>query len=128
MSIGKTRNYVTWALTILLAIAFLGAGFAKASGEPSMVEAFTHFGLPDWFRITIGVLEMLGGVLVVFPAFTGMSSFGLSIIMIGGIACHAMYDPITTAIPAFLFFAALTYIYLTRKNVVPGFLHMLLVG
>lgn len=59
MSIGKYRNYDTWALTILFAIAFLGAGFAKASGQASMVEVFTHFGLPDWFRVAIGVLAKI---------------------------------------------------------------------
>ncbi len=128
MSISKTRHYITLALTILLAVAFLGAGFAKVSGQASMVEAFTHFELPDWFRVSIGLLEMLGGILLIIPSFTSMASFGLSIIMIGGAACHAMYDPLNTAVPALLFFVVLTYIYLTRKNVVPKFLQKKLIG
>lgn len=123
----KTRNYITWGLTVVLALAFLGAGFAKVSGQEAMAQAFIAFGLPDWFRITIGSLEILGGILLVVPAFTGTSSFGLSILMIGAFACHVMFTPIAEGIPAILFFAILTYIYLTRKNVVPVFLQKLLV-
>ena len=124
----KTRNYITWALTILLALAFLGAGYAKASGQEAMVQSFYAFGLPDWFRITIGVIEIIGGILLVIPALSGMSSFGLSIIMIGAILSHVMYDPITAAIPAFVFFIILTYIYLTRKDVIPKALQKYLIG
>jgi putative oxidoreductase len=124
----KTKNYITWALTILMALAFLGAGFAKASGNDAMVQSFYAFDLPDWFRITIGIIEMIGGVLLLIPALSGMSSLGLSIIMIGAIFSHSMYDPITAAIPAFVFFIILTYIYLTRKNVVPKVLQKYLIG
>ena len=124
----KTKNYITWALTILMAVAFLGAGFAKASGNEAMVQSFYAFDLPDWFRITIGVIEMIGGVFLLIPALSGMSSFGLSIIMIGAILSHAMYDPITAAIPAFVFFLILTYIYLTRKDVIPEALQKYLIG
>lgn len=127
MNISKTRNYITWALSLLLAVAFLMAGFMKASGQPEMVEAFTNFGLPDWFRVTIGVIEMLGGVLLVIPALTGMAAFGLSIIMMGAVGSHLLFDPLAAAIPAFIFFVILTYIYLTRKNVVPVFLQKYLI-
>lgn len=119
MNMSKTRNYITRGLSLLLAAAFILAGFMKVSGQPAMVESFTHFGLPDWFRVTIGVLEMLGGVLLAIPALTGMAAFGLSIVMVGAVSCHLLFDPLTAAIPAFIFFLILTYIYLTRKNVVP---------
>jgi putative oxidoreductase len=124
----KTQNYITWGLTLILALAFLGAGFSKVTSQESMVEAFTAFGLPAWFRITIGVLEILGAVLLVVPSSTGASSFGLSILMIGAFACHAMYTPLTQGIPALFFFVILTYIYLARKNVVPLFLQKHLIG
>jgi putative oxidoreductase len=124
----KSQNYVTWGLTIILALAFLGAGFAKVTGQDSMVQAFTDFGLPGWFRITIGTLEIFGAVLLVVPASTGTSSFGLSILMVGGIACHVMYTPLADGIPALVFFIILTYIYMARKNVVPVFLQKYLIG
>ena len=124
----KSRNVATWVITVLMALAFIGAGFAKVSGDEMMVEAFTSMGLPDWFRIAIGSLQLVGGVLLLVPAMTGASAFGLSIIMVGAIACHIMYTPISQGAPAMVLFALLTYIYLTRKNVVPTFLQKSLVG
>lgn len=124
----KLRNITTWVFTVLLALAFLGAGFAKASGQEMMIQSFTSFGLPDWFRVTIGVLEVLGGLLLLYPKTTGLSAFGLSIIMIGAIACHVMFTPLVEALGATVFFILLTYIYLTRKNVIPTFLQKALIG
>lgn len=124
----KTRNYITWGLTVLLALAFLGAGFTMVSGVEKVAQEFTVFGLPSWFRVTIGGLEMLGGILLLAPALTGASSFGLSLIMIGGFACHVMFTPLIEALPPLIFFVILSYIYLTRKNVVPRFLHKVLIN
>lgn len=128
MFIGRTRNQITWGITILLALAFVVAGFLKVSGDESMVEAFIAYGLPAWFRISIGLIEIVGGILLVIPTFTSMSSFGLSIIMIGAVGCHLMVDPFIEAIPAALFFLGLTYIYMTRKNLVPVFLQKYLIA
>jgi putative oxidoreductase len=122
------RNIVTWVLTLLAALAFVAAGFAKVSGQEAMVQSFNLFGLPAWFRVTIGALEIVGGVLLLLPALTGTAAFGLSIVMLGAIACHAMFTPIAMGLPAAVLFAILTYIYLTRKNVVPQFLQKVMVG
>lgn len=124
----KIKNYSILALTVLIALAFLAAGSAKVLGQEAMVLAFSSFGLPEWFRIAIGILEIVGALLLVIPAFSGMASFGLSIIMIGALACHTMHDPITKAIPALVFFMMLTYIYFVRKNVVPKVLQKYLIG
>ena len=123
----RSQNYVTWGVAIILALAFLGAGSAKVIGHESMVQAFTVFGLPGWFRITIGVFEILGSVLLIVPAFAGASSFGLSILMVGAFALHVMYTALADGIPALVFFIILTYIYLVRKNVVPVYLQKYLI-
>ena len=118
----KTRNYATWVLTVLAALVYLAAGYAKVSGQEMMVQGFASYGLPDWFRVAIGGLEIVGAIMLLIPAFTGMASFGLSLIMIGALACHVMFPPLGAAIGPFILFCILTYIWLTRKNVVPVFL------
>ena len=128
MSIGKTRNTITWILTVLLALLYLGTGFAMVSGVEKVVQEFTLFGLPGWFRIAVGGLEILGAILLLIPAFTGAASFGLSILMIGGFACHAMFPPPIETLPPLICFAILTYICLTRKNVVSRCLQKALIG
>lgn len=127
-SMSKTRHITTWVITAFIALAFVGAGFAKVSGHIMMVQSFESFGLPDWFRITIGSIELLGGVLLLIPALTGTAAFGLSVIMLGAVGCHVMFTPISQAIPAIVFFLLLAYVYLTRKNVIPAFLRDTLVG
>ena len=124
----KTRNYVTWTLTILAALAYLGAGYAKVSGQEMMVQGFTTYGLPDWFRIAIGTLELVGAVLLLIPAFTGMASFGLSLIMLGALACHVMFPPMAAGIGPLVLFIILTYVWMTRKNVVPVMLLKCMIG
>lgn len=47
-------------LSILLAVAFTGAGLSKLTGQSAMREAAVHFGIP-WERYRlIGVLELAG--------------------------------------------------------------------
>jgi len=128
IAMNKTRHIITWVITILLAFAFIGAGFAKVSGQEMMIQTFTLFGLPDWFRIAIGGLEVLGGLLLLIPILTGTSAFGLSILMIGAVVMHIMFTPLTGGIPAAFMFSALTYVYLTRKNVIPIFLQKHLIA
>ena len=116
------KNKITWAITIVLALMFIGAGFAKVTASEEMVQAFTLFNLPDWFRIVIGSLEIAGGILLIIPSMTGCAAFGLSIVMIGAISCHIMFTPILQGIPAISAMALLSYVFLARKNVVPIFL------
>jgi len=122
----KTRHIMTWVITILLALAFIGAGFAKVTGQEMMIQSFTLFGLPDWFRIAIGGLEVFGGLLLLI--LTGTSAFGLSILMLGAVVMHVMFTPLAGGIPTAVMFSALTYIYLTRKNVIPTFLQKYLIA
>jgi len=124
----KQRNIATWFITLLLAFAFIGAGFAKVSGQEMMVQSFNLFGLPDWFRVVIGGLEVLGGIFLLAPILTGTAAFGLSIIMIGAMACHVMFTPLTDGIAAMVFFLLLTYLYLTRQNIIPTFLQKYLIA
>lgn len=123
----STKNKITWGITIALALMFIGTGFAKITASEEMVQAFVLFGLPDWFRLAIGCIEIVAGVLLIIPSVTGSAAFGLSIIMVGAISCHTIFTPLLQGIPAFLAFAALCYIFLTRKNVIPVFLQKYLI-
>ncbi len=39
---------------------FLFAGFGKVTGINMHVEAFNHLGLPQWFRVVTGIVELAG--------------------------------------------------------------------
>ena len=54
-----------WILRGGVALFFISAGFDKFT--PGWVRLFQEIGFGDWFRAFTGVVEILGGVLVLIP-------------------------------------------------------------
>lgn len=95
------------AATALPTLAFLAAGSFKLSGAEEMVQSFSKFGLPVWFMYFIGASEIAGavGLWLKMAPLGGLqlrllAALGLSIIMIGAVANHLVYDPLGQAMPA----------------------------
>ena len=85
-------NAITRVLQTVLGMVFLGAGGSKLAALPKQVEAFEHFGLPDWFRRAIGSLEILGAVGMhvglVRRRLAAFASVGISAVLLGAISTH----------------------------------------
>lgn len=56
-----------WVLRVLMAALFLFAAAMKLTGQPAMVAEFDTVGLGQWFRYVTGLMELVGGVLVLIP-------------------------------------------------------------
>ncbi len=84
----KTRHYVTWALQILLALAFLAAGGFKLAGAHPMVQLFDQIGFGQWFRIVTGLVEIVGAVGLLVPGFAGPAALWLGFTMICAVLTH----------------------------------------
>ncbi len=82
------RNVTMWVLSVLVALAFLGAGIAKLSSAPMMLAEFSLFGYPVWFMYLTGALEIVGAVLVLVPRLAGAGAALLSCIMVGALFSH----------------------------------------
>jgi len=78
-----TMGIVLWALRALMAALFLFAAYMKLSGNPMMVDEFAKVGLGDWFRIFTGVLELVGGVFILVPAYSALAAFLLLLVDVG---------------------------------------------
>ncbi|MGH2867694.1 MAG: DoxX family protein, partial [Solirubrobacteraceae bacterium] len=79
-------------LSILLAVAFIGAGMSKLTGQSAMRDAATHFGIP-WERYRlIGVLEVAGaaGVLLglAVTALGAVAAVALMLLMVAALTNH----------------------------------------
>jgi uncharacterized membrane protein YphA (DoxX/SURF4 family) len=79
------RNIVTWVLTVLLALAFLGAGGAKLTSQAMMVAEFNSFGYPLWFMYLTGVIEVVAAILLLVPRLAGLGAGLLICVMAGAI-------------------------------------------
>ena len=85
-----------WILQLLLAVLFVLIGTAKF-GDPSWVRRFAAWGYPDGFYMVVGVLETLGGAMLVWPRLTSYGAALLGVIMIGASLTHAVHGELPRA-------------------------------
>jgi uncharacterized membrane protein YphA (DoxX/SURF4 family) len=89
--LGKALTVLLWIVCLLLVLMFVPAGWAKFFDNSGWARAFTHWGLPVWFRIAIGVVEVAGGVALLVPATRVYAAALLAAVMLGGTATHALH-------------------------------------
>jgi putative oxidoreductase len=79
-----------WFVRILVALAFIFFGIVKFPSDPQSVwvHVFARIGVGQWFRFVTGVIEMIGGFLLLFPRFTRLSVTMLAVTMVGALMTH----------------------------------------
>jgi putative oxidoreductase len=80
------RRNITFILTIILGISFVGSGLPKLLGIPLMVTQFHDFGYPLWFMYVTGTLEFSGGILTLIPRTTHLGAALIGCVMLGALA------------------------------------------
>jgi uncharacterized membrane protein YphA (DoxX/SURF4 family) len=84
----KGKSIAVWSLQILLAAAFIMAGFAKLSGQPMMVEIFEKIGVGQWFRYVTGSIELVSAILLLVPRLVPVGAALLVGTMCGAVLTH----------------------------------------
>ena len=84
----KGRLISLWILSGLLALAFIAAGGGKLAGTAVMVDLFAKVGLGQWFRYFTGLLEVAGGIGLLFPRYAFYAAILLAIVMVGAVVAH----------------------------------------
>lgn len=84
----RLRSVSALVISILLCVAFLGAGIAKLTAQPMMIAEFTSFAYPLWFMTLTGVIEVVAAVLVVVPRTSQLGAGILALVMIGALVSH----------------------------------------
>lgn len=77
-----------WILVLLQALSMVDAGWGKFQSLDGWMHWFGVFGYPRWFAPVVGVLEMIGGVLLLVPSLSAYAAAMLLVIMAG--ALHAV--------------------------------------
>ena len=85
----RTTTMVMWSLQILAAAAFVSAGAFKLAGAQPMVDLFTQIGLGQSFRILTGSIEVVAGLLLLWPITAGFAAVVLAGTMVGAVFTHA---------------------------------------
>jgi len=101
--ISKVCFITLWTLSVLVALAFIGAGCTKLAGAAVMVELFAKVGLGQWFRYFTGVLEVAAGIGLLISRYAFHAAVLLAIVMAGAIIAHVTVLGNSPAAPAGLF-------------------------
>jgi len=85
------REAVLWLMAIFLAYVFSRQGLAKFSASSGWATAFRAWHYPDWFRITVGVVEVAAAALVLTP-WTALAGGVLIVgVMLGAMGTHVWW-------------------------------------
>jgi putative oxidoreductase len=78
MSLGKLRPLALLLLRCGLALVFLFHGYPKLFGKTAVwVSAFERLGLPGYFVYVVGVIEVLGGLMLMLGLVTPVAALVL---------------------------------------------------
>ncbi|MUT66499.1 DoxX family protein [Paenibacillus sp. NEAU-GSW1] len=85
-------DIVVIVLQSLLALMFLMAGFSKLAGVKMHADNFAKWGLPQWFRIVAGLVEVIGAAALIVgywePSWSAVGGLIIGVTGIGGVLTH----------------------------------------
>ncbi|HDR7915128.1 TPA: DoxX family protein [Bacillus wiedmannii] len=96
---------VALVLQCLLIFEFFFSSVSKIAGAKMQVEAFSHLGLPQWFRIATGWIALTGVVGLIFGFWNEvilvLAALWIACIMLGAVLFHIrVKDSIGKMMPA----------------------------
>jgi uncharacterized membrane protein YphA (DoxX/SURF4 family) len=91
-----------------LILYFVFSGVSKIAGVKYWDEIFKHLGIPPWFRVVTGFVQLVGAAVLIigywYAGAVAWAGIWLGITML--LACLAHFkvkDPIGKAVPPFVF-------------------------
>lgn len=119
------KEIVFWIIALLLALICLRSGLMKMPGVPGeefWIRDFQRWGYPDWFRIVIGIAELLSFVLILVPRLAGYGASIFATVMLGAIFTHLTHGE-TGRLPFNFLILAFSIIIIFARR--PGFIDRL---
>jgi uncharacterized membrane protein YphA (DoxX/SURF4 family) len=124
-------NTVAWVLQAVLALVFLFHGILYTFAPEALVRSMREQGqwpptIPVWFRLFIGVAELLAAIGLVLPGllhvatfFTPLAAGGLVIVTIGATVYHLRRQEVAGVAPPVVLLLLLAVVVLLRWQVAP---------
>src|SRR5438445_13364326 len=86
------KEVVLWIIALFLAVVCLRSSWLKVTGNIFWVRDFHRWGYPDWFRIVVGIAELISMVLLLVPRFASYGAGLFIVVMLGAIYTHATHN------------------------------------
>lgn len=95
----KKNNIIYWTTNGIIASMMLFSVFGYFTNS-DMKASFVHLGFPDYFRIELGVLKILGAFALLLPMVSekikSFAYFGFALTFISAIIAHlSVGDPVS---------------------------------
>lgn len=109
--VSKTNKIIYWVTTGIISVMMLFSAFGYFT-NPDMKAAFVHLGFPDYFRIELGILKVLGAFALILPMVSNriksFAYFGFGLTFISATIAHlASGDPVSVALAPIVFLVIL---------------------
>jgi hypothetical protein len=118
-------NVLLWILQFLLAAAFLAHGWLLLAPPASLIEQM-NASMAPWFRIFLGLAEVLAAVGLTLPGITRVlpwlvqwAAAGIMIVMISATIFHLVRGELSSALVTLVLLAIASFVAYMRWKVVP---------
>ncbi|GAA3935641.1 DoxX family protein [Chitinophaga oryziterrae] len=118
----KKDKIIYWATTVIVAAVMLISACYFAFND-NVKGAFTHLGLPGYFRIELSIAKVLGALAILIPGIPArikeFAYAGLTIVLVSAIIAHlSSGDGIASLDPLFfLGMLVVSYLYYYKRYV-----------
>jgi uncharacterized membrane protein YphA (DoxX/SURF4 family) len=116
---------VLWILQFLLAAAFLAHGWLLLAPPASLIEQM-NASMATWFRIFLGIAEVLAAVGLTLPGLTRIQPWlvpcaaaGIMIVMISATIFHLARGELSSAVVTLILLVLATFVAYLRWKVMP---------
>src|SRR5262245_16353768 len=105
----RIDTLMTWLPRVAVAVAFLGFGSQKFSGDAMWIRVFDQIGVGQWFRYFTGTVQICGALLVLIPRTFLIGMALLACTMVGAMTFWIVvaHLPFAAMIPGFVLAALL---------------------
>jgi uncharacterized membrane protein YphA (DoxX/SURF4 family) len=113
------KEILLWLITLFLALICLRSGLLKMTGNIFWVRDFHRWGYPDWFRLVVGIAELISMLLLLVPRLASYGASLFAVVMLGAIFTHATHNE-TSRLPFNLLLLTLSLVILFARR--PSFI------
>ncbi len=118
-------NILLWVLQVLLAAAFAAHGVLFLAPPPELLVEMNKM-LPTWFRLFLGVAEVLAAIGLILPGITrimprlvAFAAAGITTVMVSATVLHTMRGEISSAVTTSVLLAVATFVAYMRWKAKP---------
>ena len=118
-------NIFLWVLQVLLAAAFAAHGVLFLAPPPELLVEMDKM-LPTWFRLFLGVAEVLAAIGLILPGLTrivprlvALAAVGIMLVMVSATVLHIARGEISSAVTTAVLLVLATFVAYMRWKVKP---------